>query len=547
MEFHIQRRWKFGSFSRSQLLKTKSIESVLEEGRKSELKRNLSAWDLTFIGVGGIIGTGIFVLTGRAAAVNAGPAVVLSFLLAGIASMFAALCYSELASVLPIAGSAYTYSYATLGELLGWIIGWDLILEYLVIGAATVSVGFSGYFTAFFQDAVGITLPAAITTSPIIYDPNTESFHATGAIINLPAVVAVLAITGLLVRGAKESVGFNNVVVVLKVLVIVIFVCATIPFIQSENWAPFVPPNAGAFGKFGISGIFQGATTVFFSYIGFDAVSTAAQEARNPQRDLPIGILASLTICTTLYILVSLTLTGIVPYTSLNVPHPIAVGIQATDQRWLAILVELGAIGGLISVMLVSLMAQPRIFFAMSKDGLLPAWAGELHPVHKTPYKMTIVSGVACAICGGLLPIDILGELTSIGTLFAFVLVCLGVLILRRTRPDLPRAFKVPFGPYPIPLLGAFSSGLLLLTATFATIIRLVVWMALGLIVYFTYGHHHSRLRFADKMESGEVIEFDLGEDSDSSIEDENSGFSGSGGRKKGSGSGKGSEIDNDD
>jgi APA family basic amino acid/polyamine antiporter len=462
------------------------------------LKRTLSAMDLVLLGIGGIIGTGIFVLTGRAAAANAGPAVALSFTIAAIASAFAGLCYSEMASMIPVAGSAYTYAYATMGELIAWIIGWDLILEYLV-GAATVSVGWSGYAVKFIANVTGWHPPTAWTTSPLVWNDVSRHVELTGAIINLPAMLIALLVTGVLVMGIKESARFNSIVVVIKVAVVLLFIAAAAPLIRTENWHPFIPENTGKFGDFGISGIFQGATMVFFAYIGFDAVSTAAQETRNPRRDLPIGILGSLAVCTVLYIAVSLILTGVVHYTKLSVPDPLAVGIAVRGIRWLEGVVYFGATAGLSSVMVVLLMGQPRIFFSMAHDGLLPPIAAKVHRRFGTPYITTIITGVACAVAGGLLPIDILGELTSIGTLFAFMLVSLGVMILRFKRPDLHRSFKVPGGNYLIPLLGALFSGGLMATAKPSSLIRLLVWMALGLVVYFLYSRKHSKLRSGSK------------------------------------------------
>lgn len=477
----------------SQLFATKCVDKLRRDADHAYgLKRTLGSFELILLGIGAIIGTGIFVLTGHAAATNAGPAIALSFVISGIASAFAGLCYAEMASMIPIAGSAYTYAYATMGELVAWIIGWDLILEYLV-GAATVSVGWSGYIVRFFGDVLGIGLPAAWTRAP--FEWINGHVQATGGIINLPAVFITLLVTSILVVGIKESARFNSIVVIIKVAVVLLFIAVAAPHVRPENWHPFIPANAGAFGQFGVSGIFQGATMVFFAYIGFDAVSTAAQETRNPQRDLPRGILGSLAVCTVLYIAVSLILTGVVHYTKLSVPYPIALGIAAAGAKWGEVAVEIGAIAGLSSVMVVMLLGQPRIFFSMGVDGLLPKWASKVHPRFGTPHITTIVTGIACAIAGGLLPIEILGELCSIGTLFAFVLVCLGVMILRLKRPDIPRSFKVPGGAFWVPILGAVTSGLLMYTATTRTILRLFAWMALGLVLYFSYGRRHSKLR----------------------------------------------------
>jgi basic amino acid/polyamine antiporter, APA family len=480
-----------------QLLATKSVDTLRADAEHGHgLKRALGAVDLVMLGIGAIIGTGIFVLTGTAAAQNAGPAVCLSFIVAGIVSAFAGLCYAEMASMIPVAGSAYTYAYATMGELVAWIIGWDLILEYLV-GAATVSVGWSGYTVEFLKH-FGVNLPTTLTQAPFIWDEKTGGVVSSGALINLPASLITLLVTMVLVVGVKESARFNAVIVVVKVIVVLAFIAFAAPFVDPQNWQPFIPPNEGTFGKFGLSGIFQGATVVFFAYIGFDAVSTAAQETKNPQRDLPIGILGSLVSCTVLYILVSLILTGVVPYTQLNVAHPIAVGIKATGLTWLETAVEIGAIAGLSSVMVVMLMGQPRVFFSMAHDGLFPKFAAKVHPKFGTPWITTIITGILVAIAGGVLPIGLLAELTSIGTLFAFVLVSLGVMILRLKRPDVPRGFYVPGGPYLVPILGALSSTGLMLTATPASLKRLVLWMILGLILYFVYGFRHSKLKHGD-------------------------------------------------
>jgi APA family basic amino acid/polyamine antiporter len=477
----------------SPLFATKSIDALRSDAAEDRgLKRALGAMDLMLLGIGAIIGTGIFVLTGQAAADNAGPAVVLSFVVAGIASGFAGLCYSEMASMIPIAGSAYTYAYATMGELVAWIIGWDLILEYMVASAA-VSVGWSGYAVAFVHDVFGVTLSPSWTRAPFVYDEVLGQFHATGAVLNVPAMLITVLVTAILVIGIKESARFNSVIVTVKVAVVLMFIAFCARFVNTANWHPFIPPEQ-SHGHFGFSGVMRGAARVFFAYIGFDAVSTAAQEAKNPQRDLPIGILGSLAICTILYVAVSLVLTGIVPYTQLGVPHPIAVGVEATGQRWLETLVEIGAIAGLSSVMLVMMMGQPRIFFSMATDGLFPAGAARVHPRFGTPWVTTIITGSVVAVAGGLLPVGILSQLTSVGTLFAFVLVSLGVMILRRTRPDIPRGFRVPGGTYLVPLCGAATSLYLMLQETGSTLIRLFGWMAIGLVIYGLYGRKHSKL-----------------------------------------------------
>jgi APA family basic amino acid/polyamine antiporter len=524
------------------LFATKSVDKLISDAEHSHgLKRALGGVDLIMLGIGAIIGTGIFVLTGTAAAKNAGPAVSLSFVVAGFASVFAALCYAEMASMIPIAGSAYTYAYATMGELVAWIIGWDLILEYLV-GAATVSVGWSGYVCQFIKHATGSEMPFAWTNAPYLWIEHGKShplagkvlesahafivnkqevmmqagqmvpkealsvgefFHQQGAILNLPAVIITLFVTALLIKGVKESARFNAVIVFVKVAVVLAFIAFVFPKVNKANWEPFIPESLKdesghpIFGKFGFTGILQGATTVFFAYIGFDAVSTAAQECKNPKRDLPMGILGSLAVCTVLYIAVSLVLTGVVPYGELNVAHPVSLGAERAGLVWLTYAVEIGAIAGLSSVMLVMLMGQPRIFFSMAQDGLFPAVAARVHPKFGTPHITTAITGVVCAVAGGLLPIDILGELCSIGTLFAFVLVSIGVMILRLKRPDLQRGFKVPGGPFIVPVMGALTSGALMYTATSHTLIRLFVWMGIGLVIYFLYGVRKSKLRAA--------------------------------------------------
>ncbi|MBI5468572.1 MAG: amino acid permease [Deltaproteobacteria bacterium] len=473
----------------------KSIELLQREEEmegEHKLNRVLTPTGLVALGIGGIIGAGIFVLTGHAAAEYAGPGIVLSFIFSGIACVFAGLCYAELASMIPIAGSAYTYSYATLGELVAWVIGWDLILEYL-FGASTVAVGWSGYVVSFLRD-YGIEIPAYLANAPLMHD--SSGWHTTGALVNFPAVFIVALVTALLVIGIRESARFNNAIVVLKLAVLLLFIGFGAYYITPSNWTPFVPPNTGEFGHFGWSGVLRGAGVVFFAYIGFDAVSTAAQEAKNPQKDMPVGILGSLVICTILYIFVSLVLTGIVKYEFLNAPDPIAVGINAVGKGmlWLKSFVKIGAIAGLSSVILVLLLGQSRVFFTMAADGLLPERFSVVHRRFKTPYKTTITAGAAAMVIAGLFPIGLLGELVSIGTLLAFAIVCVGVIVLRYRHPELHRPFKTPLVPL-VPALGALAAVSQMLALPLDTIIRLIVWMAIGFVIYFTYGVKNSKLR----------------------------------------------------
>jgi APA family basic amino acid/polyamine antiporter len=504
------------------LLATKSMDTLMAESKdegEHSLKRALGPVNLITLGIGAIIGAGIFVLTGAAAAQFGGPAIVLSYVFAGLGCVFAGLCYAEFAALIPIAGSAYTYGYATLGEIFAWIIGWDLILEY-AFGAATVASGWSGTVIAFLQN-LGINLPPKFTNVPgtdmVFYQNHWSPLvtiqktltdagidwhtlpHET-AVFNLVAFLGIIMVTAVLVIGIKESANLNTAIVFVKLAAVLIFIAVAGHYVLTHmaqakaNWTPFIPPNTGQYGIYGWSGIFRGAAVVFFAYIGFDAVSTAAQEAKNPQKDMPIGILGSLAICTVLYIVVSFLLTGVKHYTELNVAAPVSLAMAATGVLWGSILVNAGAIAGLSTVMLVMLLGQSRVFYSMSRDGLLWKWAGEVHPKFRTPWKSTIIVGIFVAFFAALIPIGILGELVSIGTLLAFVIVCAGVWILRRRRPELPRPFKAPWVPL-TPILGILASFWMMRSLPMDTWLRLIIWLAIGMVIYFTYGIKHSKVQ----------------------------------------------------
>jgi basic amino acid/polyamine antiporter, APA family len=465
----------------SNLLRTKSIEQLVgdvEKGTKA-LRRTLSALDLTLLGIGAIIGTGIFVLTGTAAANQAGPAIVLSYTVAGLACGFAALCYAEFSAMIPISGSAYTYAYATLGEIFAWMIGWDLILEYAV-GSMTVAVGWSGYFQRILA-GFGYHLPAWMSAAP---DP------AAGSLANVPAMLIVLGIMVLLVIGVRESARFNATMVAVKLAAVAFFIVIGSTYVKPDNWSPFMP--------YGFSGVMTGAAVVFFAYIGFDAVSTTAEEAKNPSRDLPIGIIASLVICTLLYLIVAGILTGIVPVVQYKADQqflnaPVGYALAVINKDWAAGLVSAGAVAGITSVLLVMLMSQPRIFFAMSRDQLLPAGVSRVHPRFRTPYITTIITCVVVATVAGFVPITVLGEMTSIGTLFAFVVVSLAVIVLRIRRPEARRPFRVP-GGHVIPTLGVLACIYLMVSLSVMTWVRFLGWLDIGMIIYWFYGRTHSPL-----------------------------------------------------
>jgi APA family basic amino acid/polyamine antiporter len=473
------------------LFDRKGIEQLQQEADGHMLKRALGPWSLIALGIGAIIGAGLFSLTGIAAADNAGPAVVISFVIASIGCAFAGMCYSELASMIPVAGSAYTYAYATLGELVGWIIGWTLVLEYAV-GAGTVSVSWSRYVTSLFRD-FGINLPAEWTLSPF----ETATLPDGGAvhgIINLPAIFIIAIVSALLIRGIQESARVNSTIVVVKVAVVLAVVGAGIFYIKSQNYVPFIPENTGKFGHFGWSGILRGAGVIFFAYIGFDAVSTAAQEAKNPQRDMPVGILGSLVICTVLYIAFGFVLTGLVNYKDLhNDAHPVVTAINQTPFLWLRTATTIGVICGFTTVILVMLLGQSRVFYAMSCDGFLPKVFSTLHPRWKTPWISNVIFMIGTGLMGGLVPIEVLGHMTSIGTLLAFIIVCAGVLVLRKTHPGLERSYRVPLVPF-VPVAGILVCLAMMVSLDIATWIRLVGWLIVGMLIYIGYSRTSARI-----------------------------------------------------
>jgi APA family basic amino acid/polyamine antiporter len=454
------------------------------------LKRALGPFHLITLGIGAIIGAGIFVLTGHAAAEFAGPGVILSFAIAGLGCLFAGLCYSEYASMIPVAGSAYTYTYATLGRFVAWIIGWNLVLEYLAT-SATVAVGWSGYFNNFLA-SLGLSVPHAVVSAPITIDA-AGHMMMTGALFNLPAMLLVGFVTIFLVVGVKTSANFNNVMVAIKLAIVLAVIFVGFGHVVPANQTPFIPPNTGTFGQFGWTGVFRATGVIFFAYIGFDAVSVAAQEAKNPQRDVPIGILGSLVLCTVLYMLMSYVLTGIAPYSTLNVAHPVSAALEVLPATaWLAPYVNIGAIVGLSSVVLVLLLGQTRIFYAMSRDGVIPPAFAEIHPRFATPWKGTIITGFVCSVMAGLLPLDILGELVSIGTLAAFVIVCAGVMVLRVRAPRATRPFRTPLVWITAPL-GIAMCLFMMVFLPLDTWLRLAAWTAIGLAIYYLYSVKHAK------------------------------------------------------
>src|SRR5262245_18512827 len=494
----------------SHLFARKSLSQLLEEmAGENRLRRVLGPIQLTSLGVGAIIGAGIFVATGAAAHNVAGPALMISYVVAGITCVFAALCYAEFASMVPVAGSAYTYAYATLGELFAWMIGWDLILEYAV-GSATVANGWSGYFQSVLAK-LGVQLPAALAGPPIVYDTAAGHFVRTGGVINLPAILIVAIVTLILVKGIQESAGFNATMVFLKVTVVLFVILVGAFYIKPENWTPFAPYGMSGVSFFGYPlmgqvnaggqpvGMLAGAAIIFFAYIGFDSVSTHAEEAKNPKRDVPIGIISSLVICTVLYIAVVAVLTGMVRYDLLSIDAGVSDAFKQAGLGWAEFIIAAAGVAGITSVLLVLMLSAPRVMLAMARDGMVPRhFFADVHPRFRTPWRSTILVGIFVALLTGFLPIDALLHLTNIGTLFAFVIVCAAVLIMRRTNPDAERPFRVPMYPF-VPVLGILTCLLLMFSLPVENWYRLIAWMALGFVVYFAYGNKHSELRKRDE------------------------------------------------
>ncbi|MQA28577.1 MAG: amino acid permease [Luteitalea sp.] len=494
----------------NQLFRTKSLALLMEEMTgENRLRRVLGPVQLTSLGVGAIIGAGIFVATGSAAHNVAGPSLMISYVLAGVTCIFAALCYAEFASMVPVAGSAYTYAYATLGELFAWIIGWDLVLEYAV-GSATVANGWSGYFQSVLAK-FGIQLPAALSGPPMIYDTAAGQFVQTGGIVNLPAVLIVAIVTIVLVKGIQESARFNATMVGVKLAAVLFVILVGAFFVDPDNWTPFAPYGMTGVSFFGNTlfgqvnaggqpvGMIAGAAIIFFAYIGFDSVSTHAEEAKNPKRDVPIGIIASLVICTVLYIAVVAVLTGMVRYDRISIDAGVSDAFKQAGLPWAEFIIASAGVAGITSVLLVLMLSAPRVFLAMARDGMVPrAFFADVHPTFRTPWKSTILVGVFVATMAGFLPLDALLHLTNIGTLFAFLIVCAAVLIMRQTNPAAERPFRAPFYPV-VPILGILSCLLLMFSLPVENWYRLILWLALGLVLYFMYGHRHSALRKRDE------------------------------------------------
>jgi basic amino acid/polyamine antiporter, APA family len=474
------------------IFRKRTVDELCETSfRETPFQRELHAWQLILLGVGCIVGAGIFVLTGTAAALYAGPAIAISFVISALGCLCTALCYAEFASMLPVAGSAYAYAYAALGEFVAWIIGWDLLLEYL-FGGCTVAVGWSAYFSRLLGDW-GIHIPTALSHAPLEFTQ--DHLVMTGTVLDVPAVLIVVIVAAVLVVGIRLSAAVNSVIVFIKVAIILLFIVACSPHIQLHNWTPFIPPNTGKVGEFGWTGIFAGAGVMFYAYLGFDALTTAAQETKTPARDVPIGVIGSLLICAVLYVLVSLVLTGVVNYKELNVSAPVVFAVESVGSAvsWTKPLIEFGAVAGLSSGLLVVLLAQPRILYQMAQDGLLPRVFAQVHSRFQTPWLNTLLTAALTTAISGLFPLKLLGELVSIGALLAFTIVCVSIIILRRTRPDLRRGFRVPWNPV-VPGLGALVCLAQMVFLPVATWLRLGVWLVIGLVIYFSYGHKHSAL-----------------------------------------------------